>query len=302
MIKKFKLDVLNGRRTRANLLPVSAPSEIWTSNDIADFADIWPRTNRLGEAICYSFQCADILELHCETFLPARNAAPWFVAIMSAKGDPLALFPFMIERGRHVSRLRFIDGALSDYNAPVLFPPTQSWNVEIIRTLWRTLQQILPFDIATFEKVPSHIGQTKNPMTLLPMLPQGQSGHFLRLSGTWSQMSTRFPRRAELERKSRRLSRRGAIVFEIAQTPEQYDILIATLIRQKRQRDLEAHGGYDSLDQPGFRSYLQAARRLVYPSGPVILWPQSRKYNYCHSLGIHCGFPLFFFNSEFRRR
>ena len=52
-------------------------------------------------------------------------------------------------------------------------------------------------------------------------------------------------------KESRRLSRRGPIAFEIAETPERYDILIAALMRQKTQRDLDARG-YDSLDRPGF--------------------------------------------------
>jgi CelD/BcsL family acetyltransferase involved in cellulose biosynthesis len=245
---------------------------MWVTTDIGDFADFWPRSNKLGEAICYAFQCADILELHCETFVPARNADAWFVAIVNEKDDPLALFPFMIEHSRNISTLRFMDGALSDYNAPVLFPPAQEWNAETIRMIWRGLEKRLPFDIAVLEKVPAHIGQIKNPVTLLTMSPQGQSSHFLRLSGTWEELSARFPRRKELERKNRRLNRRGKIGFEIAGTPEQYDILIATLIRQKKQRDLETHGGNDTLGLPGFRSYLEAARRLVYPSGPVALF------------------------------
>jgi CelD/BcsL family acetyltransferase involved in cellulose biosynthesis len=271
-MKKFELKPLRGRRWKAGPAVASAPAQMWVTNEIRDFAEFWPRSNRLGEAICYAFQCADILELHCETFVPARNADPWFVAIVNEKGDPLALFPFMIEHSRHISTLRFMDGALSDYNAPVLFPPAQEWNAETIRKIWRGLQQRLPFDIAVFEKVPAHIGEITNPVTLLTMSPQGQSGHFLGLSGTWNEMSARFPRRKELERKSRRLSRRGKIAFEIAETPDQYDVLIAVLIRQKQQRDLDAHGGNDTLGLPGFRSYLEAARRLVYPSGPVALF------------------------------
>ena len=271
-MKKIKLEPLHGRRSKAGPATDSTPAQMWVTNEIRDFADFWPRSDKLGEGICYAFQCADILELHCETFVPARNADPWFVAIVNEKGGPLALFPFMIEHGRHISRLRFMDGALSDYNAPVLFPLAQEWNAETVRTIWRKFQKVLPFDIAVLEKVPSHIGQFKNPLTLLTMSRQGASSHFLRLSGTWEEMSARFPRRKELERKNRRLGRRGKIGFEIARTPERYDILIATLIRQKEQRDLEAHGGNDTLGLPGLRSYLEAARRLVYPSGPVALF------------------------------
>jgi CelD/BcsL family acetyltransferase involved in cellulose biosynthesis len=271
MIRKFELDSFGRKRQKVGPVPASAPAQLWVTNEIRDFADFWPRSNRLGEAQCYAFQCADILELHCETFVSARNANPWFVAIVNEKGDPLALFPFMIEHRRHISTLGFIDGALSDYNAPVLFPPTQEWNAETVHMIWRGLQKRLPFDIAYLEKVPASIGQIENPVTFLTASPQGQSSHHLSLSGTWKDASARFPRRKELERKIRRLSQRGNVAFEVAETPEQYDILVAALIRQKKRRDLEARG-YDSLDRPGFRSYLLAARRLVYPSGPVALF------------------------------
>ena len=73
---------------------------MWITNDIADFADIWPRTNRLGKAVCYAFQCADILELHCETIRPCSKRCSLVCRDSEPKGDPLALFPFMIERGR----------------------------------------------------------------------------------------------------------------------------------------------------------------------------------------------------------
>jgi CelD/BcsL family acetyltransferase involved in cellulose biosynthesis len=244
---------------------------MWVTNEICDFADFWPRSNNLGDAICYAFQCADILELHCETFLPALLAKPWFVAVVNEQDAPLVLFPFMIERNRYVRSLRFIDGSLSDYNAPVLFPPVREWEVETVRLVWRQLQKTLPFDVAYLEKIPANIGEITNPLCLLTMQPQGQSGHHLILSGTWDDISARLPRRRELERKLRRLSQRGPIVFEIAETPEQYDILIAALIRQKQRRDLEDWGS-NTFASPGFHSYLIAARRLVYPSGPVALF------------------------------
>ena len=43
---------------------------------------------------------------------------------------------------------------------------------------------------------------------------------------------------------------------------------VEALIQHKRRRSLETRG-YDSLDRPGFRSYLSKARHLLYPSGPV---------------------------------
>ena len=267
MIEKVEL----GWPVRQGLVPISEPAQIWITNDIRDFANFWPRSTNLGASQCYAFQCADILELHCETFLPAQNADPWFVAILDKESDPLALFPLMIERKRYARILRFIDGALSDYNAPVLFPSAQQWRVEAIQTIWRQIEKKLPFDLTRLEKIPARVGEIDNPMALMTSLPQGQSGHHLSLLESWEEISARFPRRKELERKTRQLSRLGTITFDVAKTAEQYDSLIDALIRQKRRRDLEDWGS-NTLDIPGLQSYLLKARRLLYPSGPVALF------------------------------
>lgn len=269
MVKVIPLDIARGERHKAK--PLSMPTRLWVTNDIRDFAKFWPRSDRLGDARCYAFQCADILELHCDTFIPARKAVPWYVAVVNEKDEPLALFPFMIEQSGRVRVLRFIDGALSDINAPVLFPPTRNWTVATFRTIWRTIRKQLPFDFALFEKVPATVVDLPNPVKPMTTFSQGYSSHQISLSGSWEKLSKRFPRRKELHRKLRRLHQHGNVEFVIAETAEQYDALIAALMRQKSRRDIEAHGG-DSLDIPGFRQYLQQARRLVYPSGPVALF------------------------------
>ena len=262
----------NLRKERLMPAPISnsAPAQIWITNEIRDLADIWPRSTRLGDARCFAFQCAEVLELYCDTFIPAVLANPWFVAIVNESNEPLALFPFMIEYRSHIRTLRFLDGGLSEHNAPVIFPLAREWNAETAETIWRGLCKSLPFDIAVLEKVPEFVGDLRNPLCFLNMSPQGQSSYQLALSETWDELSAKLPRRSELARKSLRLRKRGTISFEMAETPEQYDILVAALLRQKKRRDMELRG-YDSLNRPGFHPYLKAARELIYPTGPVAM-------------------------------
>ena len=110
-------------------MPGSLPARICITSDIRDFAGFWPRSDRLGEARCYPFQCYEILELQCATIARARNAEPVFVTVLGQSDEPLALFPLSIESDSEFTRalrqirvLRFLDGGLSDYNAPVVFP------------------------------------------------------------------------------------------------------------------------------------------------------------------------------------
>ena len=249
---------------------------ICITSDIRDFAGFWPRSNRLGKACCYPFQCYEMLELQCATIARARGAEPVFVTVLGRSDEPLALFPLSIESDSEFTRvfrqirvLRFLDGGLSDYNAPVVFPAVRDWDDKIVRTIWNTLRRYLPpFDVAAFEKMPACVGDLPNPLSLLKTSAREASGHATTLSGTWRDFAVKLPNWRNLRRLSRRLGELGTLKFEIAETPEQYDVTIEALVQHKRRRSLETRG-YDSLDRPGFRSYLSKARDFLYPSGPV---------------------------------
>jgi CelD/BcsL family acetyltransferase involved in cellulose biosynthesis len=254
----------------------SVPARILMTNDIRDLAGFWPHSDRLGEARCYPFQCYEILELQCATIVRARNAAPVFVAVLGQSDELLALIPLIIESKSEFTRafrklrvLRFVDGGLSDYNAPVVFPAVRDWDGELVRTIWSTLKKHLPpFDVAVLEKMPDRVGDLPNPLSFLKTSVHRVSGHATTLSGTWQDFAVKLPNWRNLRRLGRRLGELGALKFEIAETPEQYDVSVEALIRHKRRRSLETRG-YDSLDRPGVRSYFSNARNLLYPSGPV---------------------------------
>lgn len=274
MIHRFEL--VEPHDTSRRRVPGSVPARISITNDIRDFAGFWPRSDRLGEARFYPFQCYEILELLSTTIAKARKAEPVFVAVLGQSHEPLALFPLSIESDSEYTRalgkirvLRFLDGGLSDYNAPVVFPAVRDWGEKIVLTIWTTLRKHLPtFDVAAFEKMPERVGDLPNPLSLLKKSPRPVSGHSMTLSGTWQDLAVKLPNWRNLRRLGRRISELGTLKFEIAETPEQYDVSVEALIQHKRRRSLETRG-YDSLDRPGFRSYLSRARDLLYPSGPV---------------------------------
>lgn len=270
MVQVFGFDAL-AARSRDHLAN-SAPAQICLSNDLRDFAALWPRSDRLGAARCYVFQCADILELKCDTFAIAQSAEPLFVAILGHAADPLLLVPLSME-GHHPNRvLKFLDGGLSDYNAPVLFPPVANWDAKTMRMIWRSLRKLLPpFDIAVFDRMPDRVDDLPNPLSLLSTSAHGESGHAAHLYGTWEDFARKLPRRREMRLKARRLGKIGNMTFEIASNPEQYEVFLETLIRQKRQRYFKTWEK-QGLDRLGYRAYLTKAKRLLYPTGPVCLF------------------------------
>jgi CelD/BcsL family acetyltransferase involved in cellulose biosynthesis len=253
-------------------LPGFAPVRIRLATQIRDFAEFWPRWNTLGEARCYPFQCADILELYCDTFVPARSGEPLFVAILDQHDEPVMLIPLVIQSFSDYTRvvkkvriLKFLDFWFADYNAPVVFPAAANWDINVIQIIWRGLRKLLPsFDIAVFEKMPECVGDLRNPLSLLKTASDRYSGHAAHLSGSWEDFARRLPDRKRW--RTRRFRELGERSLTLAKTPEQYDVFIDALIRQTRERYPKALGLPDEV------AYLKMARRLVYPAGPVCLF------------------------------
>ena len=160
MCERFSTTMVFDMITKSKFAPVlqgntfpQVPAQIWLSEDIRDFAAFWPRTTELGAARSWVFQCADIVEVWCDTIGTARHIQPLFVAVVDAESRPLALFPLGIERRQGARVLTFLDGGVCDYNAPILFPAARHWDPPIVRAIWRALAKALPpFDIAILEK------------------------------------------------------------------------------------------------------------------------------------------------------
>jgi CelD/BcsL family acetyltransferase involved in cellulose biosynthesis len=117
----------------------------------------------------------------------ARNMETLFVAVVDAERKPLMLLPLGMQRRCGVRILTFLDGGLSDYNSPVLFPATRDWGEDDVRIFWRGLRHILPrFDIAILDKMTDQIGDLPNPLIPLATLSirlLRPHSHFIRNMG-----------------------------------------------------------------------------------------------------------------------
>jgi CelD/BcsL family acetyltransferase involved in cellulose biosynthesis len=253
-------------------LSASAPLRICLARDVRDFADFWPRWNRRGAARFYPFQCAEILELQCDTFVKARNSEPVFVALLDRDDAPLMLIPLMIQPYTDYTRfikniriLKFLDFGFTDYNAPVVFPLVSKWNIKTVQAVWKSIRKFLPsFDIALLDKMPERVSDLPNPLSLLRTASDQYTGHMALLSGGWQEFASKLPSRQRW--RSRRFREFGERKLALAETPEQYDVFVEALIRQKRQR-------YPTcLTLPEEVAYMKIARRHLYPAGPVCLF------------------------------
>jgi len=208
-----------------------------------------------------------LLEVRCDTIARARNAETLFAAVVDAEAKPLLLLALAIENKHGLRALTFLDGGLSDYNAPVVFAAARDWSADDVGLVWRGLQKLLPpFDVAIFEKLPERVGDLPNPLMFLAASAYRASGHATTLSGTWKDFAaTRLPHRQDSRRQRRRLEERGKVTFEIAETPEQLKAFLDALIRQKTRRHLETLG-VPGFDDPGYRDFITESTLRPGPS------------------------------------
>jgi CelD/BcsL family acetyltransferase involved in cellulose biosynthesis len=264
-------------KTASGALPGAArPARLLASGDFRDFSGLWPRSCDRSEARFYAFQCAELIELRLQTAIAARGGEPRFVAVLGEDDAPLALMAFSIERERYsrfapdAATLRFLDGGLADYNAPVLYPAAAHWDAPTRRRVWRAALRILPpVDFAVLEKMPERVVDLPNPLHALSQYRFGVSGHGAKLPENWAEFSARLPHRKNW--KSGRFRALGPVTLEIATTPERYGEIVEVLIAQKRRRYLQTWGS-DGLARPGYLDYLRGAARLAYPNGPACLF------------------------------
>jgi CelD/BcsL family acetyltransferase involved in cellulose biosynthesis len=242
-------------------------------DDLGQLAELWPRTDRCGSSShCYVFQCADILEVWCDTVGRARRTRTIFVGVFDDVGRPILLLPLGIERRRGVRVLGFLDGGVLDYNAPVVFEPVRTWERQSLDRLWSQLIAVLPpFDVAIFDKMPADICGVPNPLIGLASAPYDQSGYLLNITRSWEEFAaTRLSYKRDSSAQRRRLAKFGQVAFTIAQTPVDRQRVLEAMMRQKSRHFIETLG-VDKFDAPGCRQYYIAmVERFPWP-GPLLI-------------------------------
>lgn len=224
---------------------------------VAEAEPAWREAERHGT--CYAFQSYPWLS-HWYTCLgrPA-GIVPCLVSVEDAAGGLLLFLPLAIEKRRGLSRLVWLGGELTDYNAPILGPALAPFCREVpFPALWAWIKTQLPsFDVVHFTRQPESIEGEANPMLELGRIPHPRSAHAVRLPGAWDELYGRTcstKTRQTDRRKERRLGDFGEVVFEPAVAAERAGPILEAMFAFKRRR-YQRMGARDLLARPGFREF-----------------------------------------------
>ncbi len=228
----------------------------------------WPRTDRVRNARCHVFQCADILEIWLDTIGRARRAQAVFVGVYDETKRPVMFLPLGIERRGGVRVLGFLDGTVSDYCLPVLYPAVASIDAAAAPILWQQIRSALPrFDIANFEKMPKEVGGLPNPLMHLGAIPMPESGHVMSLEGSREMVERRIPTAKRHLRYVRSLTKERTVSLEVAETPGSAKNLLEDMVRNKTRKFEETR--VPGFEVPGKLDFFREATARLPNLAPV---------------------------------
>lgn len=220
----------------------------------------WP-SNRSTATTGYVFQSREFLELWNETIAPVRRATLQGVIVRTDEGAPVMYLPLAVERPGGLSILRFVDGGVSDMNAPVLAGDVELAQGEM-PALWRKILEALPrIDAAAFGKIAGHVKDRPNPLTELTVTPFGSTGNLIDITGTYADylaLPVRQSEAGKIESRRRKIARMGEVVFEIAETPAEAQAMFEALVDYKRRQFLRTYG-FDNFEESGLLAFYRAA-------------------------------------------
>ncbi|RBP07122.1 CelD/BcsL family acetyltransferase involved in cellulose biosynthesis [Roseiarcus fermentans] len=244
---------------------------IHVHNDLSAFSGYWPAATSVTPARRYVFQCADVLDVWLRTIGRRRKFSPQLVAVLDSGGSPLLLLPLCLEQRHGSTVLKFIDGDVSDYNAPIVFPAARDWDAAKVEVLWEDLKKRLPaFDLALLEKMPTVVEDWPNPMRFLSTGAYSENGHWMTLPADWDAAEKSIlPDPSGSRRRTRKLAALGEVSFSVARTEEEAQAYLKALMEMKGAQFRRTLGYDRFVHEIGYAHYYVQATQSMFRNGSV---------------------------------
>jgi len=228
--------------------------ELFEGGDLA--AAGWPSIGAGPELAMYVYQSREFLDVWLASIGKARKARCFLVVVRDRDGNPIIYLPLAIETRFNNRILRFMDGGVADFNAPILAAGLELTRGEFM-TIWGEIQSGLPaIDLIDLQKIASEVCGTRNPLTYLDCRPYESSGYAVDLAVRHEQVASGpvCRMRKKLSRQHHRLGKLGATQFVTKPSPAQLRPLVDRLVELKREQYLRT-SGRDFFATPGIHDF-----------------------------------------------
>jgi CelD/BcsL family acetyltransferase involved in cellulose biosynthesis len=220
-------------------------------------AACWPSISAGPEFRMHVYQSREFLDVWMATVGKARGAECFLVVVKNQDKTPVLYLPLTIETKFNVRILRFMDGGVTDFNAPIVVADHDLTRSEFIG-VWNEILALLPaIDVIDLQKIASQVSTARNPLTYLDCVAYETSGHSIELRALHDDPG-RSPSIGRMQKKFRRQLRRlgelGPAEFQINPSLSKLDKVMGGLIDLKRKHYLRT-SGRDFFAMPGIYDF-----------------------------------------------
>lgn len=268
--------------------------QIQVHTSTRQLSDDWPEADDRTGCAFFVFQSRAFLEAWEASYGRKSSVRLCLVEVRQRDGAPIIFLPLYLGRRYGVRVLSFIDGGVSDYNAPVIFPgAAQLSQVTVAALLERVLSAVPPHDIVVFTKLPEQVETCSNPLWQFTTRSSAASTHAISLTRPLDEIEGSIQSIRNIRKRDRALQRMGELRFFLAGAePEQKDVL-TTMLRQKQRRFEETMvPGFDA--HPEKQNFFEEATKRLTETGALhfsalalngtilaTMWSLVRKDRYC---------------------
>ncbi|MBS7706476.1 GNAT family N-acetyltransferase [Chelatococcus asaccharovorans] len=228
--------------------------EIHAGEDLA--AVDWPSAADSGSFDVHAFQTREFLALWMDTIGAARRSQGLLVTVSDGDGA-VCRFAFAREARWGLQILRFMDGGVADYGAPIIRRGYQ-FEADVFHRLWQSILRALPrIDAVDLRKVPPTVLGTPNPLAHLALRVSGDRGTFIAPGPDLDAYIKDPARRGQARQaasKLGQLQRRGAVTIDFDPPSAALPAILDFTFRQKSAQYV-ATIGLDVLELPGQRAF-----------------------------------------------
>ncbi|WP_139973353.1 GNAT family N-acetyltransferase [Ochrobactrum sp. CGA5] len=231
----------------------------------------WPDADDKTGAAFFAFQAKSFLRAWEATYGRRPGVELCLIKVRQSDGQPLLFLPLSITHKYGSRTLSFIDGGVSDYNAPIVFPAAAKVSHETaLRLLEAVVAAVPPHDVIALCKMPERIESFANPLWLVTNQPSDASAHAISLTRPIDEIERSIRSIGNLRKRDRALRQMKGCQFLIAQTADERRLILDVMLRQKQRRFEETRvPGFDA--HPEKQRFFEAATEELARRGALHL-------------------------------